>query len=69
MSSASYHHGPHAAHYHRDSRPLIDRLAADYGNTLWLFGRILIGGIFVQSGLGKLMDLDGFSTMLANSGL
>ena len=33
---------------HHDTRPLIDRFAADRGNALWLLGRILIGGIFVQ---------------------
>ena len=68
MSTASYHRAPHAAHHH-DSRPLIDRVAADYGNALWLVGRILIGGIFVQSGLGKLMDLNGFTAMLADGGV
>jgi putative oxidoreductase len=51
-----------------DSRPLIDRVAADWGNALWLIGRILIGGIFVQSGFGKLMDINGFASYLASSG-
>jgi putative oxidoreductase len=70
MTSASYHHhGRHAAQYNHDSRPLIDRIAADYGNALWLLGRILIGGIFVQSGLAKLMDLNGFAAMLAGGGV
>ena len=32
---------------HHDTRPHIDRFAADWGNALWLLGRILIGGIFV----------------------
>jgi uncharacterized membrane protein YphA (DoxX/SURF4 family) len=57
-----HHHALHAANHH-DSRPLIDRVAADYGNALWLVGRILIGGIFVQSGPDKLMELNGFAAM------
>jgi putative oxidoreductase len=71
MTSASYHRQGQQASYRRDhdSRPLIDRIAADYGNTLWLFGRILIGGIFVQSGFAKLMDLNGFAAMLADGGV
>ncbi len=54
---------------HHDTRPLIDHVAADWGNALWLLGRVLIGGIFVQSGLGKLMDLGGFAAMLAAGGV
>ena len=71
MTSASYHRHGQQASYHRDHdlRPLIDRIAADYGNTLWLLGRILIGGIFVQSGFAKLMDLNGFAAMLAGGGV
>jgi putative oxidoreductase len=71
MTSTSYHRHGQQASYHRDndSRPLIDRVAADYGNTLWLFGRILIGGIFVQSGFAKLMDLNGFAAMLGDGGV
>ena len=71
MTSASSHHDLHPdldapAH---DQRPLIDRLAADSGNVLWLVGRILIGGIFVQSGLAKLMDLGPFASMLEGGGI
>jgi putative oxidoreductase len=44
-------------------------VAADWGSAFWLFGRILIGGIFVQTGFAKLMDLNGFTTMLSGSGL
>jgi putative oxidoreductase len=54
---------------HHDTRPFIDRIAADWGNALWLLGRILIGGIFVQSGLEKLLDLGGFAAMLAAGGV
>jgi putative oxidoreductase len=63
MTSASYRYASHPAHH--DSRPLIDRIAADSGNALWLLGRILLGGIFVQSGLEKLMDLNAFAATLA----
>lgn len=54
---------------HHDTRPLIDRIAADWGNALWLLGRVLIASIFVQSGLGKLMDLNEFAAMLAAGGV
>jgi putative oxidoreductase len=67
MTSASYRYGSQA--HHDDSRPLIDRVAADFGNVLWLLGRILLGGIFVQSGLAKLMDLNGFAALLAAGGV
>jgi putative oxidoreductase len=66
MAHASYRAQDSRAH---DSRPLIDRVAADWGNVLWLIGRILIGGIFVFSGLGKLADLHGFATMLDTAGV
>jgi putative oxidoreductase len=54
---------------HHDTRPLVDRVAADWGNLLWLVARILIALIFVQSGWGKLMDLDGFAAMLSRGGV
>ena len=72
MTSVSYRPNPDASVHStpaHDHRPLIDRVAADYGNALWLLGRILIGGIFVQSGLGKLMDLGAFAGMLASGGV
>src|SRR5690242_5944596 len=57
-------------HYiHHDTRPWIDQIAADYGNVLWLLGRILIGGIFVQSGFAKLMTLGAFAASLARNGV
>ena len=37
--------------------------------AILLLGRILIGGIFVQSGFDKLMGLDAFATGLAARGL
>jgi putative oxidoreductase len=54
---------------HHDTRPWIDQIAADYGNALWLLGRIMIGIIFVQSGFAKLMDLGGFAAMLGSRGV
>jgi len=57
----------HAGHH--DTRPPIDRVAADWGSALWLLGRILIGAIFVHSGFEKLMNLDGFAASLAKGGL
>jgi len=36
---------------------------------LCLFGRILIGGIFVQSGFQKLMGLDAFAASLVRNGI
>jgi putative oxidoreductase len=49
--------------------PLIDRVAAEWGDAICLLGRILIGGIFVQSGFGKLMGLDAFAAGLARGGI
>jgi putative oxidoreductase len=68
MTSASYR-SSNDNEAHHDTRPLIDRLAADWGNALWLVGRILIGSIFVLSGFGKLMDVGGFAAMLAAAGV
>ena len=67
MTDASFRHDPYAPAH--DQRPRIDRVAADYGNGLWLVARILIGSLFVQSGLGKLIDLPAFAGMLAASGV
>ena len=54
---------------HFDRRPLIDQVAADWGNVLLLLGRVLIAAIFIQSGFGKLTDLGGFTTMMAKAGV
>src|SRR5215813_6773425 len=48
---------------------LIERAAPGWGDVILLLGRLLIGGIFVQSGFGKLMGLDAFATGLAGRGL
>jgi putative oxidoreductase len=54
---------------HLDSRPLIDQVAADWGNALWLVGRVLMAAIFIQSGFGKLMGLGVFTATLADAGM
>src|SRR5262252_35504 len=41
----------------------------NWADTIILLGRILIGGIFVQSGFDKLMGLDAFAAGLAARGL
>jgi putative oxidoreductase len=52
------------------SSSAIDRIAAGAGgDTLWLLARCFIGGIFVYSGFGKLMGLEGFGAMLAKAGV
>jgi putative oxidoreductase len=46
-----------------------DSLAASTSDTLLLIGRILMGWIFVRSGLGKLMDLNAFIATMPGRGL
>jgi|AmaraimetFIIA100_FD_contig_123_18175_length_2272_multi_6_in_0_out_0_2 putative oxidoreductase len=53
----------------RSEQPWIDRVAAASGDSILLLARILIGGIFVQSGFGKLMGLDAFAAGLARNGI
>jgi putative oxidoreductase len=50
-------------------QPWIDRAAPVWGGIVCLLGRILIGGIFVQSGFQKLMGLDAFAAGLARNGI
>ena len=50
-------------------QPWIDRAAVAWGDVVSLLGRILIGGIFVQSGFGKLMGLDAFAAGLTRNGI
>ena len=50
-------------------QPWIDRAAAAWGDVVCLLGRIVIGGIFVQSGFGKLMGLDAFAAGLTRNGI
>jgi putative oxidoreductase len=67
MATAHPHsfHRPFASHAQRS---LIDRIASEGGNIIWLVGRILIGGIFVQSGFAKLINLSAFAAMLSAQG-
>lgn len=50
-------------------QPWIDRAAAAWRDVVCLFGRIVIGGIFVESGFGKLMGLDAFAAGLTRNGI
>src|SRR5437868_164399 len=55
-----------------DDRPrsALDRIAAGIGGeALWLLARLLIGGIFVQSGSAKLLGLGAFAASLAKAGV
>lgn len=52
-----------------DPRPLVDRVAAEWGDTLWLLGRVLIGGIFIESGIEKFYDLGAFAALLVAAGI
>jgi putative oxidoreductase len=46
-----------------------DGLAARHRDSLLLLARILLGGIFVVSGYGKLMGLSAFAASLAQKGV
>jgi putative oxidoreductase len=39
------------------------------GGTIWLLGRVLIGGLFLISGWQKLMGLDQFAALLVKNGI
>jgi putative oxidoreductase len=47
----------------------LEGFAARHQDTLLLLGRIVLGVIFVNSGLHKLMALDGFAASLASKGV
>jgi putative oxidoreductase len=47
----------------------VDGFAVEYQDVLLLIGRILIGWIFVQSSLGKLMDINAFAASLGRNGV
>lgn len=49
------------------SLPLAQRVAG--GATIWLFGRAILGGLFLISGLEKLMDIDRFASGLGQHGI
>ena len=69
MSTASAQPSPDPLNRTSMQTPLIDRIAPGWGDVILLLGRILIGGIFVQSGFDKLMGLDAFAAGLAARGL
>jgi putative oxidoreductase len=46
-----------------------DEFVLRYGSPLLLLGRILLGGIFVLSGYGKLMGLAAFAASLEKNGV
>jgi putative oxidoreductase len=47
----------------------LDRAAERSRDALMLLGRILLGGIFVMSGYGKLMGLSAFAASLEKNGV
>jgi putative oxidoreductase len=49
------------------SLPLNERVTG--GRAVWLLGRLLIGGLFLQSGVHKLMGLDQFAASLVKNGI
>jgi putative oxidoreductase len=69
MTSASQPSHRDAMNLRRSDQPWIERGAAAWGDAICLLGRILIGGIFVQSGFQKLMGLDAFAAGLARNGI
>src|SRR5262245_59255277 len=59
---------PHDTVIHgRLSYPLDERVVA--GRGFWLIGRFLLGGVFLMSGIEKLMDLDKFAASLVKGGI
>jgi putative oxidoreductase len=68
MAQLSYRTADHERGHYSQSVS-IERIAADWGDAIRLIGRILIGGIFIQSGLAKLMALDGFAALLTSHGV
>ena len=69
MSTASPRSSPDPLNRASMQTRLIDRVPPGWGDAILLLGRILIGGIFVQSGFDKLMGLDAFAAGLAARGL
>jgi putative oxidoreductase len=49
------------------SLPLNERIAG--GRAMWLIGRLLIGGLFLMSGMQKLTGLDQFAATLVKGGI
>lgn len=59
------------AHWTTEARqlslPLDERVTG--GRGVWLLGRLLLGGLFLQSGIYKLMTLDQFAASLVKQGI
>jgi putative oxidoreductase len=49
------------------SLPLDERVTG--GRAVWLVGRLVIGGLFLQSGMQKLAGLDHFAASLVKNGI
>ena len=47
--------------------PLAERVAG--GGMIWLLGRVVLGGLFLMSGVEKLTGLDGFAASLVKGGI
>jgi putative oxidoreductase len=52
---------------HQLSLPLNERVPG--GRAIWLLGRLLLGGLFLMSGLQKMTALDQFAALLVTSGI
>jgi putative oxidoreductase len=67
----SFRTGASAAHHGSAASPVsgIDGVAQRFRDGLLLLGRILLGGIFVVSGYGKLMGLSAFAASLERNGV
>jgi putative oxidoreductase len=53
--------------HHHLSLPLAERVAG--GGFIWLVARLVLGGLFVMGGTGKLTGLDQFAGMLVKNGI
>ena len=47
--------------------PLAARVSG--GGAIWLIGRVVLGGLFMMSGIGKLMGPDQFAASLVKNGI
>jgi putative oxidoreductase len=53
--------------HHHAATPLAERVAG--GGVFWLLGRVMVGGLFLSSGLQKFMSLDQFAASLVKNGI
>jgi putative oxidoreductase len=56
-----------AMHDSHISLPLADRVLG--GREIWLLGRVVLGGLFLISGIEKLVALDAFAATLMKGGI